>query len=340
MKKTGKTAKKNLQAALWSAAFALLIIAFLFILEALSSVELPKRGETALLYSTEESGNLTPLFLKAMGRAERSIDLFVYTLTDRAILAEMRRKAENGVAVSASYDRKASPKAKRRLGRKIRTIPYDGPGLMHRKALIIDDALVLLGSANMTEASLRLHGNLLLAFYSREAAEALKGDAPEQRPVAFSVAGQKMELWLLPEMGKEAVSRILQLIESAKKTLRVAMFTWTRQDFAEAVVRSRLRGVDVETALDRETAGGASRRIVKLLKKGAVPIYLNRGAGLLHHKFLYIDSKTLINGSANWTKAAFTQNRDCFIVLHELTKSQQQEMDALWERILENSNSI
>ena len=54
---------------------------------------------------------------------------------------------------------------------------------------------------------------------------------------------------------------------------------------------------------------------------------------LLHHKFILIDDQTLLVGSANWTKAAFYKNSDCFLILHNLTDDQKTFMNRLWTRL-------
>jgi cardiolipin synthase len=89
----------------------------------------------------------------------------------------------------------------------------------------------------------------------------------------------------------------------------------------------------VEVVIDHYSGKGASAKIVKLLKEHHVPVRLSRGGPLLHYKFMYIDGKVLVNGSANWTKAAFTQNDDCFVVLHALTAGQRECMESLWQII-------
>ena len=38
-------------------------------------------------------------------------------------------------------------------------------------------------------------------------------------------------------------------------------------------------------------------------------------------------------GSANWTKAAFKQNDDCFLIIHDLADEQRQSMQKLWRTI-------
>ena len=111
------------------------------------------------------------------------------------------------------------------------------------------------------------------------------------------------------------------------------MFTWTRTDLAKEVIAAADRGLTTEVVIDHYSGKGASRYIVELLKNSNVAVRLSRGGPLLHYKFLQIDNTTLVSGSANWTKAAFTQNDDCFIVIHNLTEEQNQKLNALWEVI-------
>jgi phosphatidylserine/phosphatidylglycerophosphate/cardiolipin synthase-like enzyme len=132
--------------------------------------------------------------------------------------------------------------------------------------------------------------------------------------------------------------RLKKLIQGAQKSVRVAMFTWTRQDLAKTVINAAKRGVKTEVVIDHCAGKGAGAKIVKLLKDNNIDVYLSTGTPLLHHKFLYIDNKYLVNGSANWTKAAFTQNDDCFIVIHDLTDKQNEQMETLWNVILNESS--
>jgi phosphatidylserine/phosphatidylglycerophosphate/cardiolipin synthase-like enzyme len=77
------------------------------------------------------------------------------------------------------------------------------------------------------------------------------------------------------------------------------------------------------------------------LAKAGVPVAFSRGNQLLHHKWAYIDEDKLISGSANWTKAAFNRNQDCFLVLDRLNQDQKKFMNALWKRIsLESQTEI
>ncbi len=115
------------------------------------------------------------------------------------------------------------------------------------------------------------------------------------------------------------------------------MFTWTRSDFANEVVRADKRGCTTEIIIDRHAAAGAGQKIMRLFKSVAIPVRVNSSQGLLHHKMMYIDSEKLLLGSANWTLSAFEKNDDFFLTLSPLTKKQQEQMNNLWRRIEQES---
>lgn len=78
-----------------------------------------------------------------------------------------------------------------------------------------------------------------------------------------------------------------------------------------------------------------------LFQHSKVKISLSQGGGpLLHHKFLYVDNTTLVNGSANWTRDAFYKNDEIFLVIHNLDQVQQKQMENLWNVIIKESIPI
>ena len=245
------------------------------------------------------------------------------------------------------YDLNATPDwVVKRLGKNVKVIRREGRGLMHQKMLVIDGLQKWIGTANMTSDSLKMHGNMVVAINSEPVSDLVSAKAnsllaatrtntfPHQN---FLLGNQKMELWFLPD-NVDGVQRILDLINSAKKSLKVAMFTWTRRDFASAVIAAHERGVQVEVALDLNSAKGSSAEVAGLLLKAGVPLSYSRGNALLHYKTMIVDDTLLVNGSANWTKAAFTQNDDCFIILHDLTDSQIKMVHQMWETILSETD--
>jgi cardiolipin synthase A/B len=323
----------------------LILFAFYWAGEQLTTATLPSSNDPPYLYSNQCHDDLQLTLTSAIQEAKQSILLIIYTLTDSKIINSLNEKSEQGIDTRVIYDGKASPFADRRLGPKVKVLKRFGDGLMHLKILVIDGVQTWIGSANMTGDSLKMHGNLIMAMQSSALGEAIKSKAdaiPEAgRGLScphsnFLIGGHAVELWFLPD-DPQALARLKTLISTAKKTIRVAMFTWTRMDLAEAVVEAANRGIKVEVVLDHYSANGASSKIAKFLKKSGIPTYFNQNNGLLHHKFLYVDNQTLVNGSANWTKAAFTKNDDCFVVLNNLSDKQQSQLDSLWDILLKES---
>lgn len=199
---------------------------------------------------------------------------------------------------------------------------------MHRKLVIIDNEILFIGTANFTSASLQLHDNLVLGIYQPELCQALKNGFLNY---SFKIGSQDGELWLLPDKSNAAAERVLQMIESAKKSVYIAMFTLTHPKLVEGLKKAARRGVDVKIAVDFYTGKGASAKSIECLSESEIPVLISRGQELFHHKWAYIDNKDLIIGSANWTRAAFAKNKDCFMILHNLTKEQRRYMTNLWD---------
>lgn len=311
----------------------------------LNHVNLPEDGKPALLFSTETGHDVQKSYIAAIKEAKKSILILSYTITDRHVIRALRQKSEEGVEVTLICHQDISYDIENRVGPKVKLLKRFGKGLMHLKIMVIDDEKSYIGSANLTHASLKMYGNLVTAFNSKALGLFLTEKAGSighyQNSASFKnqnfiIGNQLVEVWFLPD-DPYASLRIKELIRGAKENIRIAMFTWTREDFAKEIIRATLRGVHVEVALDRSSSKGSSLSIFDLLKKSNILLMVNRGDELLHYKFLYIDKKIVVNGSANWTKNAFNTNDDCFIILHDLNETQVQEMENVWQAIERNT---
>ncbi|NGX57482.1 MAG: Cardiolipin synthase [Chlamydiae bacterium] len=308
-------------------------------------VELPSETDPFVLYSSQTRQDLRETHCAAIDQAEKSITLIIFTMRDRFIIEALNKKAEEGVDVYVVYDARAAKNLDYQLSKKVKKLKRDPEGITHQKILIVDDELVLMGTSNMTTASLRYYDNLVTGIWSSEIANWLNqkisqlgpfNDGPGGHQV-FDINGQHLDLWFLPT-GPKGPERILQLIRTAKDSLKIAMFTWTRLDFAEEVIQAYRRGVDVQVVIDKQSGYGASIRVIEALREAGVPLYFNKGKELLHTKTMMIDDQILVNGSANWTKSAFTRNDDCFMVLWTLTTEQQRFMNNFLKIIFLESN--
>lgn len=294
---------------------------------------LPKPSEPPRLYSNQCQQDLTLTFLEAIKKTKNSIYLVMFGLSDPTILGALNQKIQNQVPTTIYYDAKGSPNLRKMLpGGDIHPIRLSG--LMHQKILILDDETVFLGSANMTTPSLRMHDNLVIGLSNKKIANFLKERAPNASGhLRTLVGGQDVDLWLLPDPRGHILSDLRKKIRSASRSIRIALFTFTHPSLLEELITAKRRGVDISIVVDMHSGLGASAKMVAELKNAGIKILLSQGAQLLHHKFVYIDGQTLITGSANWTKAAFTKNSDCLIILHNLSQEQKTFMNRLWRRI-------
>lgn len=338
---------KKFSRTIYSFVLAIFFAFFFWLFEKTPEVRLPESNHPIEIYSNQTQVDLRQTIATAISSAKKSVLLLIYTLTDKEIISSLKHKRSEQVPVKVIVDGQASPYADQKLGPDIQTIKRIGKGIMHQKILLVDNSKIWIGSANMTGESLQMHGNLIIGLESQALGEMIRtkadgfpqeGKGPSLLHRDFLIGNQHLEMWFLPD-DKEAVNRIKQLIRSAQKTIKIAMFTWTRLDFAQEIANVVLRGVKVQAVIDNHSGQGTSIKVVRKLKKNGIAVRLSSGSGLLHHKLMIIDDHLLITGSANWTKAAFNVNDDCFIVLHDLTTLQKKALEDLWNVIWKESNS-
>ncbi len=304
---------------------------YVWAIVAATTVTVPTPDQPLVFYSNQCRHDLKALFLHAIKNAKTSIHLSIYGLTDPSIIAALSKKANEGLEVSIYYDRKASSSLKR-LPSSIQLYPHTSSGLMHRKILVIDRSTLYLGSANFTPPSLSQHDNLVIGLLDPQLAGFLA------QPTGYFFSFSRGELWLLPHEG--ALMRLLSLIDGAKKSIHIAMFTFTHPRVTDALAAANKRGVKVRCVVDGTTGKGASKKALEKLCAEKIPCHLSQGMQLLHHKWALIDKETLVVGSANWTAAAFTKNQDCFLVL-PLGERERKFMKNLWKVIkLESLNTM
>jgi phosphatidylserine/phosphatidylglycerophosphate/cardiolipin synthase-like enzyme len=209
---------------------------------------------------------------------------------------------------------------------------------MHQKILVVDRKMVFIGSANMTTASLTMHDNLVVGLKSQSIGAFLIEKAAQTPGYLRSdVGGQEVELWLLPDPGGQALDDLTHKIRSAEKSIQIALFTFTHPVLIDEILAAHARGVQIHVVIDLHSGLGASKQAIEKMKRAGIKIAKSQGIQLLHHKFMLIDQKMLVMGSANWTKSAFRKNNDCILVLHDLNPKQKAFMIRLWKKIAAES---
>jgi phosphatidylserine/phosphatidylglycerophosphate/cardiolipin synthase-like enzyme len=137
---------------------------------------------------------------------------------------------------------------------------------------------------------------------------------------------------------------LLREIGQAKKELLVAVYAFTSDELAGALVQAKKRGVAVQVVLDREFDARTENSKGKFLEgqkipvrrvSGTKPVALEKDAGLMHQKFAVIDRKNIVTGSYNWTHSAESFNDENLLLFRDagpLAEEYRKIFFELWER--------
>jgi phosphatidylserine/phosphatidylglycerophosphate/cardiolipin synthase-like enzyme len=242
-----------------------------------------------------------------------------------------------------------------------------GSGLMHHKFMVIDHEKVIAGSTNYTLSD--IHGdfnnpetqgnvNHLLRINNAQVAnlfseefnymwgnstaeiESRFGVAKSWRsPQSFNWQNTQITIQFSPTSQQQNWSfstnnLIGKTIDSATKSIDLALFVFSEQELADILQEKHEQGVEIKGIFD---PGFAYRYYSEMLDMLGVSLYLDCqpeannnpwlnhldtvGTALvssgdkLHHKVAVIDDKTIISGSQNWSEAANYQNDEAVIII-------------------------
>ncbi len=124
------------------------------------------------------------------------------------------------------------------------------------------------------------------------------------------------EIYFLPQQSKVLEQKIMDLLESSKKSIVISMYNFSYKKFAKSLVKAKKQGLKIKVYLDKEKVK-KDDEIYKYLKKYNIKIYLSKEK--LHTKLAIFDDKILMMGSTNWTKKSFLQNNEVVLFLRNKT---------------------
>ena len=150
------------------------------------------------------------------------------------------------------------------------------------------------------------------AFVPAGAVHAAPHPTPSGAPTPDGIITQTVSVYFSPNGGSRAA--ILDCINQASASVKVAMYSFTDTALADALARAHRRGVTVEIVLDRAQQTARGGQAQKLIDAG-VPVHFDTRHQLQHNKFAVIDGATVISGSQNWTQSGETRNAENTLVL-------------------------
>ena len=117
--------------------------------------------------------------------------------------------------------------------------------------------------------------------------------------------------------GDDCPRAIRGLLERARRTADVCVFTITDDRLAEAILDAHRRGVAVRIVTDDEKAEDLGSDIGRFEASG-IAVRVDRSPYHMHHKFAVLDGATLLTGSYNWTLSAARENEENLVVTDDL----------------------
>lgn len=150
--------------------------------------------------------------------------------------------------------------------------------------------------------------------------------------LAFNVhAAEILGIHFAPD--KEVYKPIVALYDNAEKSIHLAIYSLTKDEFAEALIRAHKRGVEVKVLIDRIQAAGRHADDEMLVNAG-VPLRRSKGSGLMHNKFAVIDGIIIYTGSYNHTAGATERNDENYIIIRDkdIAEIFEKQFQKIWEK--------
>lgn len=119
---------------------------------------------------------------------------------------------------------------------------------------------------------------------------------------------------------KSALNVVIQQIRQAQKSIIFLVFAFTDRVIMDELMKAKARGVDVKVWMDynqyRSNYRNSGNSFIQIRNAlGWVKLCRKWDSGLLHHKVLLVDDKTVILGSMNYSNAGANSNDENFLLI-------------------------
>jgi len=149
--------------------------------------------------------------------------------------------------------------------------------------------------------------------------------------LASTVSFASIEVYFSPSDSPEKF--IVEELGQALSSVDVAMFYFTNESLANALIEARSRGIKVRVYLDKKQRGLKSSQS-RYLAENQIEVRYSSGKGTMNHKFCIIDKKVVITGSYNWTLSAEEKNNENLLIIKDpvIASRYEEEFEMLWNK--------
>ena len=126
---------------------------------------------------------------------------------------------------------------------------------------------------------------------------------------------------------------LVEMLRTCVKSLDIAIFSITRDNFAKAIIEVFKRGIKVRVIADDECVKNYGSDVYRLAAEG-IPCKTDSNAQFhMHNKYAIIDESVIVTGSFNWTSQAINNNQENLFFYEDKQIAEQytNEFNKLWD---------
>jgi phosphatidylserine/phosphatidylglycerophosphate/cardiolipin synthase-like enzyme len=259
-------------------------------------------------------------YVTTLQKAKKKIDVMIYLMGFGGVLDTLKAKAQAGVKVRVIMDQGSkgiNQKYADQLTAAGAQTAWSDPVFpyMHAKVLMVDDEEAVISSGNYLKSNVQNERNFAAVVRDPEDIASFSAlfDADWNKTTPDLKCTR---LVVAPTNSKQ---RILDVINSAKKSLVIESMQFADYDVRGAVVARKKAGVDVRVLLAAPSWVDANQAAGDYLKQNQVPArWLSNP--MLHVKAIVADGALAYIGSENLSSTSLTKNREVGIVLTAVEK--------------------
>lgn len=155
-----------------------------------------------------------------------------------------------------------------------------------------------------------------------------------QKPVVNQQPSIESQIsYYFPRAGQHTAQTIIDLINSSKSSLDIAMSGMIKSDIVDAIIASKSRGVNVRIITDKQDSKDKTQlKELTLIKKASIPVKVNAHIGSMDLKTTIVDKSVITAGSYDFVPAATFENDVVLIVIRnpKIAGDFDTEFDSMW----------
>jgi len=289
-------------------------------------------------------GGIPDALIATFNAARQTIDVAVYEIDWRpladALIAAHQRGVRVRVVTDSDYLDEEAAQAIVEAG--IPVVGDERSPFMHNKFVVVDSAVVWAGSMNFTRNDAYRNDNNMIEILSSQLARNYTAQfermfveqrfAPAVTPPhpTLTLNGTLIENYFSPDTG--VADKILDVLQTARASIHFLAFSFTRQDFTDAMIERAQAGVTVQGVFEKRQVSAGADQAWQALTGAGLDVRLDGNAYTMHNKVIIVDGQIVITGSYNFSANAEEQNDENILIIHhaEIAAAYEQAWQRVW----------